>query len=336
MREDVGETFDYDVLNKEAREFVQGTADEIHGLLKRTVENIIKIGQLLNAAKERLPYGQFLLWIQTEFALSRWTAQNFMRVAEKFGDTWGNFHHVPASVLYELAAPSTSEAVLEQVQSGSIPPTLDAIKAAKEAERRAQTAEQQASAQLADLQEQLAQERATAAAQILQLSLELEQLQQQLTQRSVSPAPEIKEVPVVPSEVTVQLDVLQRQVELLTAQREALAQRAAELEEQAQALAAKREEEQYARQICLNWSNATAGIHTSLLKFLAQFPTPQQTQIFGAADWNHLTQLQAMLQRVQDECKRLRQDSQGMVVEAMPGTSSTNEKVWREDRTTSA
>src|SRR3989442_10757118 len=100
-------------------------------------------------------------------------------------------------------------------------------------------------------------------------------------------------------------------------------------------MAAKREVEQYAREICLAWSNATSALHSSLLKFIAQLPTPQQTQVFVAGDWNRLTRAQAMLQRVQDECKRLRQDSQGMVVEAMPGTSSTNAKVWREDRTTS-
>lgn len=59
------------MLNKETREFLQGTTDEIHELMKQMVENIIKIGQLLNAAKEQLLHGQILLWIQTEFALSR-------------------------------------------------------------------------------------------------------------------------------------------------------------------------------------------------------------------------------------------------------------------------
>ena len=33
---------------------------------------------------------------------------------KSFGDIWGNFPHIPVSVLYELATPSTSEAVLEQ------------------------------------------------------------------------------------------------------------------------------------------------------------------------------------------------------------------------------
>ncbi len=320
--------FDYGELDAETRAFVQGTADEIHGLLKRTVENVVKIGQLLNGVKERLPYGQFLLWIKAEFGLSRWTAQNFMRVAERFGETWGKFHHLPISVLYELAAPSTSEAVIEQVESEQVPPTLEAIRNAKEGERQARDEQ-------AALQEQLALEREAAAAQIGQLSLELERVQGELTQLSAPPEPQIREVPVVPPDVPLQLETLRRQVATLTAQREVALRQAATLGEQVQALAAKRDVEQYAREIRLAWSNATAALHTGLLKFLAQLPTPQQTQIFEAADWNRLTQAQALLKRVLGECERFRQESQGMVVEAMPGTSSTNDKVGREDRTTS-
>ena len=100
-----------------------------------------------------------------------------------------------------------------------------------------------------------------------------------------------------------------------------------------QALAANQEEEQYAREICLTWSNATAGMHTSLLKFLAQFPTLQQVQVFEAQDWNRLTQIQAMLRRVLDECERLGQESQGLVVDAEPGVSFAREKEQRYDRT---
>jgi hypothetical protein len=89
MSDQVQQTaFSYEALDEETRQFVQRKTDEIHGLLKRTAENIIKIGQHLQMVKERLPHGQFLSWIETEFAMSRWTAQNFMRVADKFGNIW--------------------------------------------------------------------------------------------------------------------------------------------------------------------------------------------------------------------------------------------------------
>jgi hypothetical protein len=326
MREDVEKTFDYDVLDPQTRAFVLQKTMETHGLLKRTAEHIIQIGQNLLSIKASLGHGHFEAWLQAEFTMSKRQAVNFMQTAERFGDKSAIIADLPVTVIYELAAPSTSEAIIEQVESKQISATLDAIKTAKEAER-------QVRAEQAALQEQLAREREAAAAQIYQLSLELECARQQLTQLSVSPTARIKEVPVVPSEVVAQLDALQRQVELLTTQREALAQRAVELEEQAQAMAAKREEEQYAREICLNWSNATAGIHTSLLKFLARFPTPQQVQVFAAPDWNRLTQTQAMLRRALDECERLCQESRGLVVDAAPGVSFAKEKEERYDRT---
>ena len=326
MREDVEKTFDYDVLDPQTRAFVLQKTMETHGLLKRTAEHIVQIGQNLLSIKASLGHGYFEAWLQAEFAMSERQARRFIRVAERFADKTDILSVFPISVLYELASPSTSDSVIQQVESKQVPATLDAIKTAKEAE-------QQVRAEQAALQEQLAREREAATAQIHQLSLELECAQQQLTQLRVSPTAEIKEVPVVPSEVTAQLDALQRQVELLTVQREALAQRAVELEERAQALAAKQEEEQYAREICLNWSNATAGIHTSLLKFLARFPTPQQVQVFAAPDWNRLTQTQAMLRRVLDECERLCQESRGLFVDAAPGVSFAKEKEEKYDRT---
>ena len=57
-------------------------------------------------------------------------------------------------MLYELAAPSTSEEILAQVQEGSLPPTLEAVKEAKEAERIAREAERQARIEAERIQQQ--------------------------------------------------------------------------------------------------------------------------------------------------------------------------------------
>ena len=83
--------FDYHTLDIETRQFVQQKADETHGLLKRTAEHILRVGQNLKAVKEKLPHGQFLLWIEAEFEMSRWTANNFIHVADKLEDKWRKF-----------------------------------------------------------------------------------------------------------------------------------------------------------------------------------------------------------------------------------------------------
>jgi len=72
-------------------------------------------------------------WIRSEFDMGRQTAQNFMNVAMRFGDKLPNFGNL-VSVLYELAAPSTPDTVIEMVESGQIPATMPAIREAKKVE----------------------------------------------------------------------------------------------------------------------------------------------------------------------------------------------------------
>jgi Protein of unknown function (DUF3102) len=59
--------------------------------------------------KARLKHGQFLEWIEREFAWSDWTARAFMNVHEKFkSENFSNLE-IDVSALYLIAAPSTPE-----------------------------------------------------------------------------------------------------------------------------------------------------------------------------------------------------------------------------------
>jgi len=129
--------FDYDSLDPGTREFVRRAADETHGLMRKAAGDIVGIGENLLAVKERLPDMKFSAWLRAEFALSRQSAYRYMRVAEKFGKSCHTVLQLPARVLYELAAPSTPQSVVEMVQAGQVPPTLEAIREAKGAELRA-------------------------------------------------------------------------------------------------------------------------------------------------------------------------------------------------------
>jgi len=145
--------FDYDSLDPGTREFVRRAADETHGLIRKAAGDIVGIGENLRAVKERLPDMKFSAWLRAEFALSRQSAYRYMRVAEKFGKSCHTVLQLPARVLYELAAPSTPQSVVEMVQAGQVPPTLEAIREAKGAELRA-LAEKEA-AQLESLRQQV-------------------------------------------------------------------------------------------------------------------------------------------------------------------------------------
>ena len=52
--------------------------------LNQTAQNIIEIGKELTAAKNEVPHGQWLNWLQENFNLTERTAQKFMKVAERF------------------------------------------------------------------------------------------------------------------------------------------------------------------------------------------------------------------------------------------------------------
>jgi FtsZ-binding cell division protein ZapB len=289
--------FDYELLDEATRELVQQKAMETHGLLKRTAEHILLIGQNLTTVKEKLPHGQFLLWIETEFGMSRRTARHFIRVAEKLEDTWRNFHHLPVSVLYELAEPSTTEEILKEVQEGTIPPTLEAVKAAKEAERQACTEAEQAHEAIQ------AQQRT-----IEQLTEEITSLQEQLAALSAQ-TKVIKEVEkvVVPPEVKAHIETLHQQVQMVQEQRDALARRVTQLGEEARATTQRRGEGEQERRIRLNWYRVASEFHTVMTRLLAQWPSPLDTLAFEAEDWTRLSQTKDLAQRFLAECLSLTQ-----------------------------
>lgn len=294
-------SFDYDSLDETSRRIVLQKTYETHGLMRRTAENIIAIGQNLQLVQQQLPEMRFSAWLRAEFALSRQSAYNYMRVAVKFGGSCQTVLQLPARVLYALA--SSSDTVIEQVETGQLPPTLEAIQAAKEAERQAREAEEQAR-----------EESRSRLATIEQLTSDLECLRRQLTE-AASPTVEIKEVEkhIVPPEVTAQLETLQQSVATLTQQREVLSQRLSSLQEQRQAEASHHTEPESEQRVRLNWYRITSEFQRSLRSILSQWPSPLDVLAFEADDWNRLSHVKELATRFLEECVQLAQATERIV-----------------------
>lgn len=62
--------------------------------------------------KEKLGHGQFGAWLLAEFEMSDETARKFMLAAKRIGPKFQLSWDLAPSVLYALAAPSTSEEVV--------------------------------------------------------------------------------------------------------------------------------------------------------------------------------------------------------------------------------
>src|SRR5260221_10380652 len=320
----------YELPDEMTREFVSRKADETRGLLKRTAQHILGIGRNLHEVKERLPHGQFLAWLQAEFAMSERQARNFMHVATRFGTKPEILADLSLTVIYALAAPSTSQAVLDQVESKQISPTLEAIRAAKEAERQAREAEQQARAEVQRTQQALCSLREETQAQqetIAQLTSDIDALQERIADLSIQAASITEgEQPGASPEITTPLESLRQQVQHLTQQRDILTQQVTQLGEEARAAALKRGEEEQDRRIRLHWFRLTTTFQASLRSLLAEWPSPVDTQAFEADDWARLAQVKALARRLLVACDALTGGPGGMVVDSatMPVGEGSN------------
>lgn len=310
-------SFDYGALDEAQRVRVQVKAESIRARMKRTAEDIIAIGQDLIAVKADLGHGHFLQWLKVEFDMTQKTASNFMHVAERFGVS-GKLEiisNLSATILYELAAPSTPEAIIEQVQAGAIPPNLDAIKEAKAAQKRAEEAEKQASEQARLAQQQLFAVQADAQGKIDELTQQITSLQGEMRELTT---PEIVEKEVIPEEICQKLQSLQEQVKGLKSIRDVQEEHIQKLNQQVQATVLNREEAENHDRIRQNWRSTVSQTHSALMRLLAQWPTPVDTQSFEADDWAQVDHLKNTLRRVQEECDNLYSRGDDMIIDATP------------------
>jgi hypothetical protein len=106
--------FNYDVLEAQVADQARNTADRIRQRLKKTLEDLIEVGNDLLAVKEALEHGQFLKWLRAEFGWSERTAYNFTSVAERFKLATIASLPIQPTAAYLLAAPSVPDEARQQ------------------------------------------------------------------------------------------------------------------------------------------------------------------------------------------------------------------------------
>ena len=87
----------------------------IKGLMRRTAEDVIEIGNALIRQRKAMP-GLFMAWIDLEFSMSERSAYRFINVAAVYGDKPGTVPGLNLKALYELAAPSTPPEVRDEIE----------------------------------------------------------------------------------------------------------------------------------------------------------------------------------------------------------------------------
>ncbi len=147
VQEIASTSFSYDLLTEE--QAVSAKADAVwvreqYATLETTaLETSVAIGRRLLDARERIGHGHFLQWVEKEFNFGVRNAQKMMQVTERFGENTKRVSHLPQRTVYLLAAPSTPEAIREEVlakppeQAPTFDQLRDLVKDAKASERKA-------------------------------------------------------------------------------------------------------------------------------------------------------------------------------------------------------
>ena len=107
--------FDYTPLATKTANKVKEAAERIRQTVKRTIEDIMGVGNELLAVKDALPHGQFIPWLRAEFGWTERTARNFMAVAEQFGPKTEIISdlRIDPTAAYLLASPSAPDEARE-------------------------------------------------------------------------------------------------------------------------------------------------------------------------------------------------------------------------------
>lgn len=155
-------TFDYGAMDANTAREARAIVERYRG---RTRSYMMDTGRDLVAMKGRLDHGLFQRWLKAEMGLEPRTAQNFMQAAEQFGSKSEIVSHLPATVIYQLAAPSTPEpvraAVLRRIEAGeTIAPAaiLDEVREAREEAKATAAAERETTRRAALSDEQREEE----------------------------------------------------------------------------------------------------------------------------------------------------------------------------------
>ena len=100
-------TFSYAAVPPSARDWLQEAAREVRQLAYRTAVDMIRVGQLLASARQRLKRRTFQLWIKAELPWSRCHAYRLIAVAECFGPLLSQreTERIEPTALYLLARP---------------------------------------------------------------------------------------------------------------------------------------------------------------------------------------------------------------------------------------
>jgi hypothetical protein len=97
-------SFNYEILEPEARQAAQEHASQIHATLERNAAGIVDVGRRLIAVRDALGPEKYKAWLIAEFQWNTGCAAAYETIAQKFG-ALSSIERFHPSALYVLARP---------------------------------------------------------------------------------------------------------------------------------------------------------------------------------------------------------------------------------------
>ena len=219
---------------------VERLTTEILILKGQAATNIIEIGKRLIRVKESLQHGEWGKWLEEKVEFGERTAQRFMQIASEFSNTSAMTDLPPTKIFALLDLPPEEREPFIQSNPVDEMTTRElqaAIRAKKDAERRAKQAEEEADGLVAEVQ----------------------RLNQQLTKTN---KPQVIEKEVIPESVKTQLEKSAEELGKLRNQKQ-------DLENQIKAITADPEQERINRE---SKASVFTGRINNFLKEMGSLP----------------------------------------------------------------
>jgi hypothetical protein len=89
--------------------------EKVRTHLDRAAFEVIETGRWLALAKQELKHGQLKPWLEEKFSLSERMAEHCINAWRTFGENPKRVSDLPARVIFQLSAPSTPQAVRDEV-----------------------------------------------------------------------------------------------------------------------------------------------------------------------------------------------------------------------------
>lgn len=111
----VARPFSWSDVPAKDRGWLKEVTDQVRIAAAAVSAELVRIGQFIREAKERLPHGTFIGWCESELPWGRTTVHRLARAAEVFGGVeCSKLEQIEPSALYVLAAPSTPPEVRQK------------------------------------------------------------------------------------------------------------------------------------------------------------------------------------------------------------------------------